>query len=103
MKYEYRKAPERFSKRNNYWYVPPQKSKENHPAVFPEKLAHDHIVSWSNKGDIVYDPFSGSGTVAKMCIKLRRKFIGSEINSEYYKASYSRLRAYVSQLKQKKS
>ena len=54
-----------------------------HPAIFPEKLAHDHIYSWSDKGDLVYDPFMGSGTVAKMALLLSRNYIGSEINEKY--------------------
>jgi len=54
-----------------------------HPAIFPEQLANDHIVSWSNEGDLVYDPFMGSGTTAKMAIINKRNWIGSEISSEY--------------------
>ena len=54
-----------------------------HPATFPEKLANDHIISWSNEGDLVYDPFVGSGTTAKMAILNRRNFIGSEISKDY--------------------
>jgi len=54
-----------------------------HPAVFPEQLVQDHIISWSNEGDLVYDPFIGSGTVAKMSILNNRNWIGSEISSEY--------------------
>lgn len=54
-----------------------------HPAIFPEKLAGDHIKSWSNPGDIVYDPFMGSGTTAKMAILNKRQWIGSEISQEY--------------------
>lgn len=54
-----------------------------HPAVFPEKLAIDHILSWSNKGDIVYDPMAGSGTVPAAAIKTDRNYIASEISSEY--------------------
>lgn len=54
-----------------------------HPAIFPEDLAQDHILSWSNENDIVYDPFMGSGTVAKMSILNNRNWIGSEISSEY--------------------
>ena len=54
-----------------------------HPAIFPEQLANDHIVSWSNEGDIVYDPFAGSGTTAKMSIVNNRKWIASEISKEY--------------------
>jgi len=54
-----------------------------HPAIFPEELVRRHIESWSNEGDIVYDPFMGSGTTSKMCILTNRKYIGSEINEEY--------------------
>lgn len=57
--------------------------KLEHPASFPEKLARDHIISWSNKGDLVYDPFCGSGTTIKMAIEQGRNWIGSEIASEY--------------------
>ena len=55
----------------------------DHPAIFPEALAFDHILSWSNRGDLVYDPFMGSGTTALMCIKAGRDYIGSEISKEY--------------------
>lgn len=54
-----------------------------HPAMFPEQLATDHILSWCNEGDLVYDCFMGSGTVAKMSILNNRNWIGSEISSEY--------------------
>jgi|AntDeeMinimDraft_5_1070356.scaffolds.fasta_scaffold05401_1 site-specific DNA-methyltransferase (adenine-specific) len=54
-----------------------------HPAIFPEKLANDHIISWSNEGDVIYDCFMGSGTTAKMAIINKRKWIGSEMSSEY--------------------
>lgn len=63
----------------------------NHPAIFPEKLAHDHILSWSNEGDIVYDPFIGSGTTAKMALLNKRKYIGSEISKEYYNIAQERV------------
>jgi DNA modification methylase len=56
-----------------------------HPATFPEQLANDHIISWSNEGDLVYDPFMGSGTTAKMAIINKRNWIGSEISDEYCK------------------
>jgi len=55
----------------------------NHPAIFPEKLAEDHILSWTNEEDLVYDPMAGSGTVAKMCLLNNRNFICSEISSKY--------------------
>lgn len=62
-----------------------------HPAIFPEKLAEDHILSWSNENDLVFDPFLGSGTVAKMCKKLNRNFIGCEINKKYCDIAKARL------------
>ena len=73
-----------FSPRNNIWkYTTSFNDKSNHPAVFPEELAQDHILSWSNEDELVYDPFMGSGTTAKMCILNNRNWIGSEISSEY--------------------
>ena len=54
-----------------------------HNAPFPEKLVQDHILSWSNENDLVYDPFAGSGTTLKMAKLNNRNFIGSEISSEY--------------------
>jgi DNA modification methylase len=54
-----------------------------HPAIFPEKLAEDHIISWSNPGDIVFDPFLGSGTTAKMALLNGRNYIGIDISEEY--------------------
>lgn len=62
-----------------------------HPAIFPEKLAADHILSWSNKGDVVYDPFMGSGTTAKMAILNDRAYIGSELYTKYCKLAERRL------------
>jgi site-specific DNA-methyltransferase (adenine-specific) len=54
-----------------------------HPAVFPEPIARDHILSWSNEGDTVLDPFLGSGTTGKMALQHGRKFVGIEISPEY--------------------
>jgi site-specific DNA-methyltransferase (adenine-specific) len=62
-----------------------------HPAIFPEELVNRHIISWSNENDLIYDPFIGSGTTAKMAILNNRKFIGSEISEEYYKIANERL------------
>lgn len=55
----------------------------DHPAIFPETLALDHIKSWSNPGDVVLDPFAGSGTTLKAARELGRQFVGIEINPEY--------------------
>ncbi|MDJ1631361.1 site-specific DNA-methyltransferase [Bacillus velezensis] len=61
--------------RFNIWRIPNGHQKSSldkiafkHPAIFPERLAEDHILSWSNEGDIVFDPFMGSGTTAKMAL-----------------------------------
>ena len=54
-----------------------------HPAIFPENLAADHIMSWSNPGDVVLDCFSGSGTTLKKAQELGRNFIGMEISEDY--------------------
>jgi site-specific DNA-methyltransferase (adenine-specific) len=62
-----------------------------HPAIFPEKLAEDQIITWSNPNDIVYDPFMGSGTSLKMAKMLKRNWIGSEIAEEYVKIANTRL------------
>ena len=63
----------------------------NHPAIFPEKLAHDHIISWSNEGDTVLDPMMGSGTTGKMAKLLNRRFIGIEKDPEYFKIAVERI------------
>ena len=77
-------------KRNIWTYpigsgVSSDKIAHQHPAIFPEKLANDHIISWSNEGDLVYDPFMGSGTTAKMALVNKRNWLGSEISEEYCK------------------
>ena len=62
-----------------------------HPAIFPEKLAHDHILSWSNEGDTVLDPFMGSGTTGKMAKRLNRSFIGIELDPTYFQIAKERI------------
>ena len=68
-----------------------------HPATFPEKLAADHIYSWSNEGDLVYDCFMGSGTTAKMSHIHKRNWIGSELSKEYFNIANDRLKSYLNQ------
>lgn len=63
-----------------------------HPAVFPEKLAEDHILSWSNQNDIVFDPMCGSGTTCKMAYVNNRKFLGIDISKEYCKIANERMK-----------
>jgi site-specific DNA-methyltransferase (adenine-specific) len=65
-----------------------------HPAIFPEKLAEDHILSWSNEGDIVFDPMCGSGTTCKMAKKHKRLYIGCDISEEYVNVAKKRLEVY---------
>ena len=67
-----------------------------HPAIFPEQLVIDQMQSWTNENDLVYDPFMGSGTTAKIATLLNRKWIGSEISKEYVKIIEKRLK-YVTQ------
>lgn len=62
-----------------------------HPAVFPEQLANDHIISWSNENDIVFDPFLGSGTTGKMAILNNRNFIGIEKDKTYFEIARKRI------------
>jgi DNA modification methylase len=62
-----------------------------HPAPFPEELARRHIISWSNEGELVVDPFSGSGTTCKVALELGRKYVGFDISKEYTKISRKRI------------
>jgi site-specific DNA-methyltransferase (adenine-specific) len=87
-----------FGRRTNIWeyhigkgHSTNDEIAHQHPAIFPEKLARDHIYTWSNEGDLVYDPMMGSGTVAKMCIFMGRDYLGSEINKTYCKIAEKRI------------
>lgn len=105
------RAKERFvtpatSVRGNVWYYPtgfgvssPDKIAFEHPAPFPEKLAHDHIISWSNPGMLVLDPFMGSGTVAKVCIQTDRHYLGIDVSPEYVALAQKRVAAVKAQPK----
>lgn len=77
--------------RHNVWSNAVASTKINHPAIFPEQLVHDHIVSWSNEDDIVLDPFMGSGTTGVVCKRLNRNFIGIEKVEEYYNFAKDRI------------
>ena len=78
--------------RFNVWDIPSCKNnKSGHPAVFPGSLAKDHILSWSNKGDVILDPFLGSGTTAIAAYKLNRHYIGFEISKEYFNTAGERI------------
>jgi len=88
-----------YGKRFNIWkynvgagYSTKDEIAFNHPAIFPEELAKDHILSWSNEGDWVLDPFLGSATTLKMCMVLNRNGIGFEINEGYENIIKERLK-----------
>ena len=96
-KYESKIAPE-FGMRFNIWkytqgggYGADDEIAYKHPAIFPEKLANDHIISWSNEGDTVFDPMMGSGTTGKMAKLNGRNFIGIELDKEYFEIAKRRL------------
>lgn len=77
--------------RENLWYYPTHGKGDGHPAAFPLALAKDHIASWSNPGDLVLDPFAGSGTTLKAAKELGRRFVGIEINPEYVEICHRRI------------
>ena len=82
----------KFSRRNNWWYVPVGVNNTDHPAVFPLQLARDHILSWSNEGDTILDPFMGSGTTGLAAIQTGRNFIGIELGSHYFSIASERIK-----------
>jgi len=91
-------VPKEFSIRPNIWTYDVGKNKDTkdkvamtHPARFPELLAKDHILSWSNESDVVCDPFMGSGTTGKIAKELSRNFIGVEISEEYLNIAKERI------------
>lgn len=88
----------KYRKRGNVWKIGVGFNKSTkdaiafeHPATFPEALARDHILTWSDEKDVVLDPFSGSGTTAKVARALGRRFVGIEINADYVEISQQRL------------
>lgn len=90
-----------FKKRDNVWNMATTSgSSLGHPATFPLQLAMDHIESWSNEGDIVYDPFMGSGTTGLAATKLNRNWLGSEISHEYANIANQRILSYASDRKE---
>jgi len=78
-------------RRPNFWLVSTSANGKGHPAVFPEAIARDHILSWSNEGDTVLDPFLGSGTTGKMAILEGRRFIGIEREPDYFDIAHRRI------------
>ncbi|MDI9347470.1 MAG: site-specific DNA-methyltransferase [Methylacidiphilales bacterium] len=100
----------KFGRRTNVWEYNVGKGHSTkddiafkHPAIFPEKLAEDHILSWSNENEIVYDPFMGSGTTAKMSIIHNRNYLGSEINHQYITYAKERINGLKRGVRQSKT
>lgn len=86
------KVVKEYGVRLNIWNISPNKSnKTGHPAVFPEQLATDHILTWSNEGDTVFDCFMGSGTTGKMAVLNNRRFIGIELDEGYFNIAKERI------------
>jgi len=91
-----------FSPRNNIWkyntgknYSSKDDAAFEHPAIFPETLAKDHILTWSNEGDLILDPFMGAGTTAVSCIETNRKYVGFEIDETYFDVCNRRIAQHV--------
>ena len=98
------KGQSEYGRRTNVWYYGTGNGQSTsdpiayeHPAIFPEALARDHIRSWSNEGDLVFDPFTGSGTTAIMAIDNGRRFLGFEINPDYCEVARTRLARHAVQ------
>ena len=90
-----------FGIRYNVWNMPPVMSnteRTGHPAQFPEQLAKDHIISWSNEGDTVLDCFMGSGTTGKMAVLNNRHFIGFELDENYFNIAKERIEKTVKEM-----
>jgi DNA modification methylase len=88
----------KYGSRYNVWYInngagftTKDKYAYAHPAMFPESLAEDHILSWSKEGDVVLDPMNGSGTTSKMAKVNNRNYIGIDLNQEYIDIAERRL------------
>ena len=96
------KPTPKFSPRNNIWkyntgkgYTTKDDFAFEHPAMYPELLAQDHIMTWSNEDDLLLDPFMGAGTTAVISKDTNRNFIGFEIDESYYNVSQRRLKEHV--------
>lgn len=82
----------KFARRGNIWKIHIGRNTTGHPAIFPEQLASDHIKTWSNEGDLVLDPFNGSGTTTKMANQLGRSYLGIDISEDYCEIARKRLK-----------
>ena len=98
MKENAKKVIEEYGQRYNIWIYKTSKNGQEdevayeHPAIFPSQLVRDQILSWTNEGDIVYDPMIGSGTTARASIDTNRSYVGSELVKEYYEICKKRFK-----------
>jgi len=93
-----RKATPEYGQRFNVWYVNPDGMAgraHGHPAMFPIAIPRDHIISWSNPGDCILDPFMGSGTTACAAIETGRRWVGCEISLAYADKAVDRIMNHV--------
>lgn len=86
-----------YGQRHNVWHMAQEMSNKErrHPGQFPVALARDHIISWSNPGDTVLDPFMGSGTTCLAAKKTGRRYIGFELDEKYVEIARERIREYA--------
>jgi len=99
-----KKIIEEYGQRYNVWTFKTSKNGQEdeiayqHPAIFPIQLVKDHIISWSNPGELIFDPFMGSGTTAKAAVQTERSYLGSELSEEYYGICLKRLETIQKQI-----
>lgn len=93
-----RKPTPNFSPRHNVWkfntgkkYTTEDDFAFNHPAMFPESLAEDHVMTWTQEGDLIVDPFVGAGTTTKMAAINNRRWLGIDISEEYVEIANKRM------------
>ena len=77
--------------RFNYWLMTNNGGDTGHPAPMPRSMATDHITSWSNAGDLILDPFLGSGTTGVAAVQMGRDFIGIEREERYFEIACRRI------------
>ncbi len=93
-----KRTPENVLERN-IWSYATGHERNGHPAVYPLALARDHILSWSNEGDVVLDPFAGSGTTCVAAKELGRRYVGIEVNPAYVEICERRLSSVLANSK----
>ena len=74
------------------------KASYKHPATMPEELARGHVLTWSDKNDLILDPFMGAGTTAQVCLEENRNFIGFEIDETYHQMCVDRVQPWTDNL-----